>query len=180
MGNKKFLKFEIFSILFIWIMGTLLHFTFEWSNKNELVAAFSAVNESTWEHLKLVFFPMLITSIIGYFVIGKEYSNYWGARMLGIISAIGFVTIFYYTYTGIIGANYAVLDIGSFFVGSLIGEIVAYRYFIKKTYCNNYCSILTIALLLFAFITFTYYPPKINYFKDPIYNQYGIIKEETN
>ena len=179
MDNKKLLKFEIFSILFIWIVGTLLHFTFEWSNEYCFVAAFSAVNESTWEHLKLVFFPMLITSIVEYFIIGREIPNYWCARMLGIISAIGFITIFFYTYTGIIGTNYAVLDIGSFFVGSLIGEKVAYRCVIKKKYCNNYCSIISIIILLLAFIIFTYYPPKINCFKDPIYSQYGITKEKT-
>ena len=58
-SKNKLLKFQIFSVIFIWLLGTILHFTYEWSNKNTIVAAFSAVNESTWEHLKLLFFPML-------------------------------------------------------------------------------------------------------------------------
>ena len=62
--KSSILKFEIISTIFIMIVGTLLHFTFGWSNNNPLVGTFSAVNESTWEHLKLLFFPMLIIPII--------------------------------------------------------------------------------------------------------------------
>ena len=51
-------NFQIFSTIFVMILGTLLHFTYEWSGGNLLVASFSAVNESTWEHLKLLFYPM--------------------------------------------------------------------------------------------------------------------------
>lgn len=61
------LYFTIFSIVFCVVLGTLLHFTFQWSNQNYLVALFSAVNESVWEHLKLVFFPMFFTTLIRLF-----------------------------------------------------------------------------------------------------------------
>ena len=57
-NQSKIFKFEVFSIIFVFILGTLLHFAFEWSNQNALIGTFSAVNESTWEHLKLLFFPM--------------------------------------------------------------------------------------------------------------------------
>ena len=66
--QKSVFKFQIISTIFVIIFGTLLHFTYNWSNNNSLIGAFSAVNESTWEHLKLLFFPMLITIIIGYFL----------------------------------------------------------------------------------------------------------------
>ena len=67
MKSNKILKFQIFSAIFAIILGTLLHFTFEWSGRNPFVGAFSSINESTWEHLKLAFVPMLITSIIRVF-----------------------------------------------------------------------------------------------------------------
>ena len=68
MLKKKYvLIFEIVSTIFIMILGTLLHFTYKWSNNNVIVGTFSAINESTWEHLKLIFFPMLIILIIGLF-----------------------------------------------------------------------------------------------------------------
>ena len=43
-SKNKLLKFQIFSVIFTWILGTLLHFTYEWSNENIIIAAFSAVN----------------------------------------------------------------------------------------------------------------------------------------
>ena len=74
--KNKFLRFQIFSLFFTYVLGTILHFTYEWSNENSIVALFSAVNESTWEHLKLLFFPMLITIIIGYFYLKTEKDEY--------------------------------------------------------------------------------------------------------
>ena len=77
MKNKSLiLNFQIISTIFSMILGTLLHFTYNWSNNNLLVGVFSAVNESTWEHLKLLFFPMLITTILGYFYIGNNIPNF--------------------------------------------------------------------------------------------------------
>ena len=64
----------IIGILFVAIFGTLLHFMYEWSGHKRFVSIFAAVNESTWEHLKLVFFPMLLTTIIGLFFIRKIYT----------------------------------------------------------------------------------------------------------
>lgn len=65
MNKKKIKNYQIFSILFVFLLGTLLHFTYELSGNNLFIATFSAVNESVWEHLKLIFFPSLLTVIIG-------------------------------------------------------------------------------------------------------------------
>lgn len=67
MDSKKILKYKIFSAIFAIILGAILHFTYEWSGNNAFVGTFSSINESTWEHLKLAFFPMLITAIIRIF-----------------------------------------------------------------------------------------------------------------
>lgn len=175
MTDKKVItKFQIFSVIFTMILGTLLHFTYEWSNNSLLIASFSAVNESTWEHLKLVFFPMLLTTIIGYFYIGKNFKNFLCAKAIGIITSILFIVVFFYTYTGIIGTNFAFLDISSFFISVLLGEYVTYKVLLSNSSCNNKFAIISIVVLLFCFVFFTYYPPKIALFKDPINNSFGI------
>lgn len=178
MINKNLiLKFQIFSIIFTWILGTLLHFTYEWSDNNLLLAAFSAVSESTWEHLKLLFFPMLITTVIGYFYIGKNnISNFLCAKTIGIITSISFIVIFFYTYTGILGTNFAILDIGSFFAAVVLGEYVSKKIMNSDFKCNKALSIISLIILLLCFIIFTYFPPKIGLFKDPITNSYGITR----
>ena len=180
MKNKKsILKFQIFSTIFTMILGTLLHFTFEWSNYNSFIALFSAVNESTWEHLKLLFFPMLLTTIIGYLYIGKNIPNLICAKLIGILTAISFTIIFFYTYTGILGNNFAFIDISIFFVAVLLGEYVTYKFLLSDFSCNKKISILILALLLIFFTVFTYIPPKIGLFKDPVKNSFGIIENKN-
>ena len=60
------LLWQIIETVLIIILGIILHFLYEWSGKNKFVATFSAVNESTWEHLKLAFFPILIFGIVDF------------------------------------------------------------------------------------------------------------------
>ena len=179
MEKKKIIRFQIFSVIFTWILGTILHFLYEWSGDNKIIASFSAVNESTWEHLKLVFFPMLITTIVGFLVIGKDNKKFWCAKTIGIILAMSFIIVFFYTYTGIIGTNFAILDIGSFFVAVILGEYVAYKIMTNDEYklkCNKRIAVIGLICILLCFIIFTYLPPHIGLFKDPISTGYGIQK----
>lgn len=168
MKNKSILQFQIISIILVYISGVLLHFTYEWSNNNVIVGLFSAINESTWEHLKLLFYPMLITTIIGYFYIGKEKSNFLCAKTIGILVAISFTVIFFYTYTGILGTNVDFLNITTFFIAVILGEFIAYRYMILNNPCNKKIAITILIILFLCFIVFTFVPPSIGLFKNPI------------
>ncbi|MCI8655747.1 MAG: hypothetical protein HFJ48_07845 [Clostridia bacterium] len=176
MNRSKIKNYQIFSTIFVSILGTLLHFTYEFLDKNIFAALFSAVNESVWEHLKLLFFPMLITTIIGYFYLGKNTRNFLCSKLCGILASMVFIIIFFYTYTGIIGKSITVIDIASFFIAVILGEYLTYKLITSSFKCNNIIAIITIVVILICFITFTYYPPKIGIFKDPVTNQYGIIK----
>ena len=167
MNNKLILTFQILSTLFVSILGVLLHFTYEWSNNNVIVGLFSAINESTWEHLKLLFYPMLITTIIGYFYIGKEKPNFLCAKIIGILVAISFTVIFFYTYTCILGTNVDFLNIATFFIAVLLGDFIAYRYMLSNNPCNKKFAILTIIILALCFTIFTFVPPAIGLFEEP-------------
>lgn len=167
-------KFEIISTIFIMVLGTLSHFTFGWSNNNPLVGTFSAVNESAWEHLKLLFFPMLISTIIGYFYTGKHIPNYLCSKVLGIILSMSFVVIFFYTYTGIIGTNFSIMDIGSFFIAVALGQYVAYQKMKSQSSCNGLIPIIVLIVLYLCFVVFTFFPPHIALFQDPITGMFGI------
>ena len=166
-SKNKLLRFQIFSVIFTWILGTILHFTYDWSNQNAIVGAFSAINESTWEHLKLLFFPMLITTIIGYFYLKpkEEYKNFLCAKT---IVALVFVVIFFYTYTGVIGTNFAILDIGSFFVGVFLGEYTAYKLTNHISECKDGLAIFILIVLFICFVAFTYNAPHIGLFRNPL------------
>lgn len=177
MDKRKIKNFQIISAVFVCILGTLLHFTYELSGENGLVGAFSAVNESVWEHLKLLFFPMLLSTIIGYFYIGKNTSNFLCAKTLGILTSMLFIVVFFYTYTGIIGKSIVFVDIASFFVAVILGEYLSYKLMISNFKCNNTVAIIILVIILICFIVFTYSPPNLEIFKDPVTNQYGISKD---
>ena len=172
--KSSILTYEIISTIFIMIAGILLHFTFEWSNNNVLVGTFSPTNESIWEHLKLLFFPMLITAMIGYFYIGKNIPSYLCAKVIGIIFAILFTVIFFYTYTGIIGTNFTIVDISSFFIAVALGQYVAYQKMLSKFYCNCRMPIIILLIVYLCFLVFTFFPPRIALFKDSITGMFGI------
>ena len=154
MKKNKILKFTIFSGIFVMILGTLLHFTYEWSGNNTFVASFSAVNESTWEHLKLLFFPMFLTTILGYFYFRKISSNFLCAQLLGILTAILFTITFFYTYTGIVGTNFAFVNISIFFVAVVLGELVSYKILVSDFKCNFIIFYNTITNLFYYFYLF--------------------------
>ena len=66
--SKKLLKYDIIGFVFVSIIGTLAHFVYEWTNKSVIAALFCPINESPWEHLKLIFFPYLIWTVIQTFI----------------------------------------------------------------------------------------------------------------
>lgn len=175
--KNKLLQFSVISMIICMLLGILLQFTFLWSGKNPIIGIFSTVNESTWEHLKLVFFPMSLTTIVGYFIFKEDYPNFLCARTLGILTAISFIVVFFYAYTGILGTNYRVLDIGSFFAAVILGEYVSYRLILRNYHCMHFPSPIILLFFCFLFILFTFIPPKIPLFKDPLTGTYGIFNK---
>lgn len=176
---EKLAKAQIIATIISIILGTLLHFLYEWTGENIIIASFSAVNESVWEHLKLVFFPMLLAGIIEYFFVNKIANNYIEAKCIGIFSAICFVVVTFFTYTGIVGTNFFILDILIFIISIIIGEYIAYKLMKRKNESNQKTRLLSIIILVFLLICFvvcTYLTPRVNLFRDPVTGNYGIQK----
>lgn len=71
--NKKFYKrYIVTGFLFVGILGTLFHFVYDWCRQARLIGLFVPVNESTWEHMKLLFIPMLIYIAICFQYVKKK------------------------------------------------------------------------------------------------------------
>ncbi len=177
--SSKLLKVEMIGILFCFILGTLLHFIYGWSGKNLFVASFSAVNESVWEHLKLVFYPMLLMAIIEYFFVKKISNNYIEAKTIGIFVAMSFIVVSFFTYTGILGTNFFIIDILIFIISIILGEWSSYRLMKRKKESTTQSKILASLIMIFLLICFivcTYYTPKVNLFRDFTTGTYGVDK----
>ncbi len=177
--ENKLIKSQTIVILFSLVLGTLLHFTYEWSGENLFVGSFSAVNESVWEHLKLVFYPMLIAMIIEYFFVKNVSKNYLEAKTIGIFTAISFIVVTFFTYSGIIGTSIIVIDILIFIISIILGEYVSYKLMKRSdesTVTTEVLSIIILIFLLICFVIFTYLPPEVNLFRDVTTGIYGIGK----
>lgn len=165
------------SIVFTIVFGSLLHFVYKWSGNNLIVGVFGAVNESTWEHLKLLFWPAFIFSIVEYFLIGRQYNNYITAKAISFYLGISLIVCLFYIYTGIVGKNFLFVDISIFIISVIVSQYVSYIITKSSIQINdtaNLVSVIATILLVLSFIFFTFTPPQIQLFKDPVEGGYGI------
>ncbi len=173
--NRKILTYELIGALFIIIFGALLHFTFEWSGNNPLVAVFSAVNESVWEHLKMVFWPTLIFALIAFWPLRGKANNFVFAKTAEVYLMIALIPAIFYTYTAFISEN-VIIDIGSFMVVVVIGQLFSYKLLTTRQFSRwvTWVSLSFFALLTVLFVVFTFYPPQIQLFLDTESGTYGL------
>ena len=162
----KGLKFyTIAGIVFVSVLGTLFHFVYDWSGNNVLVGLFSPINESIWEHTKLLFFPMLIYSFYLNKKIDKEYPCLNSAMISGMLSGVAIIIVMFYTYTGIIGFHTAFADISIFYISVILAFCIAYKLTISCN-VNKYSNLLWLLqiLMICLYIVFTFSPPNIPLF----------------
>ncbi len=165
---KRLKVYLIIGIFFTHISGTLFHFLYEWSNYNTIVGFFMPVNESIWEHMKLVFFPMLLYSLIIIPRLKNSWSCIVSSMLAGTLLCTVLIPVIFYTGTGIIGKHSLLLDIGTFVLSILIAFYTIYRLTISCR-MENYSFLLytIICIFLICFMRFAYYPPNIGLFADP-------------
>lgn len=178
MNRNKVFNFQLLGMVFTIILGTIAHFFYTWSGGSNIVALFCPVNESTWEHLKLIFFPMVIFDIIEYFYITKEVNNLLEAKCIGVIMGMISITVIFYTYTGIIGENFFVIDIMTFVLSVVLAECIEYKVMTSKKWSNKITQVLSIIcviLIAIMFFIYTFNTPNIPLFLDPITDNYGIL-----
>lgn len=173
---KKSLSFWQFAgFVFTGVMGTLLHFAYDWTG-SRFVALISAVNESIWEHMKLLFFPMLIFAVIESRYFAGTYENFWTSKLIGILSGLAVIPLLYYTYTGAFGVSADWFNILIFFIAAAVAFWVETRLLKSGTeICLSEVAVKIILILITVlFIIFTFSPPQIPLFIDPITKTYGI------
>lgn len=167
-------KSTIIGIIFTVLLGSLLHFTFEWSGENSFVGLFSAVNESTWEHLKLLFFPLIFFTIFERVKYGDKRPNLITARAIGAIVGLILIPIIFYGYTAILGDNFFIFDILTFIIAVIGAFIVSYSIEKMPEFEFNFISWIIMLLIAFAFMIFTFATPQIWLFLDPVTGGYGV------
>ena len=174
--KKYVLKWEVSGILFVFLLGALLHFLFEWSGESRIVGTFASVNESVWEHFKQGFWPMCLFAAIEYRFLRIHVNNFLVAKAVAVYIIPIITGLVFYGYTAIIGEEILLVDIFIFLVAITIGQLVSYKIMtsVKLPIFVNGISFIFIILLALILILSTFYPPQLPIFLDGNTGIYGI------
>ena len=156
--------------------GTLLHFLYDLSRQSVAAAPVSAVNESTWEHMKLLFVPLfLFTCIQSRFF--KNHPSFWCAKLIGIVVGLVAIPVIFYTYNGAFGPSPDWFNITIYFIAAAIAFLLEYHLLSRNNPCrhSSLCASLLV-LIGILFIVWTFSPPDLPLFVDPLTGTVGIAK----
>ncbi len=171
MQYKRFRMELLVGLVITAIAGWMLHYAYQWSGNAFLVGLFTPVNESTWEHMKLIYLPMLIISIVLMTRWGNELPPVTAGMLLGSLAGTWLIPILFYTYRGIVGFGIPWVDMATFFL-SIIGTAFVVMHVVKRCRDDSLqiTKVILGALMIIQgvlFLWFTYNPPGIGLFAAP-------------
>ena len=157
------------------LIGSLLHFTYDLSNHNKYVSLLSAVNESVWEHMKLLVFPSLVWTLIEVPFISSN-PNFLLAKCISLIVMVLLIPILFYSIKYIFKKSYLIVDILIFYVAVGIGQYLANTILnldpVPSVY--NYFSLIIMILIYGYFLIATILPGEGDIYVDPNTKKKGI------
>ena len=155
--------------------GTILHFLYDWTSKSILVSPFSGVNESTWEHMKLPFWPLFLFALVQRLFF-RNQENYWCVKLAEILLGLVLIPVLFYTYNGVFGKSPDWINIAIFYISALLVFLFDWLAFKKdRLQCKHpWPAFATICLIGVLFVAFTFATPQIPLFQDPLTGTYGI------
>ena len=171
-------KIKIIGVFISFIIAVILHFIYG-IFPNTFFSILAPVNESIWEHMKLIVSSSLIFSIFEYFIYKKKdipYNNFILSYGVSCILGIIVYLLIYIPLNDIFGHK-AYIAISLLFIILIFVQYVSYYIMNKKEMWHS-CDmgILLIIIIYFIFGYLTYHPPKINLFYDYMHKGFGIIK----
>ena len=151
--------------------GTILHFLYDWVGGIPWIAPFSGVNESTWEHMKLLFWPLFFFALVQRLFF-REQEDFWRIKLWSTLLGLLLIPVLYYSWNGAIGKSPDWLNIAIFYISA--GAVFLFEHRIFKIARPGYRLSFAILCLVGAlFIVFTFAPPRIPLFQDPVTGAYG-------
>lgn len=176
--RKRLFFWELAGFLWAVAAGTALHFVYEWSGGSSVAAAFSGVNESTWEHMKLLFVPVLAFTVVQVCAMGENYPDLLAVRAVSTLTGLALIPVLFYTYTGVLGYDVTCVNIGIFVLAAL-GLFWLDHALLRRGRLNRrwmqVAGLLVLWGLAFAFVWCTFHPVRLGLWQDPVTGGFGIV-----
>ena len=154
--------------------GTILHFLYDWTGGSILVSPFSGVNESTWEHMKLLFWPLFLIALFQrrFF---RDQENYWCVKLAQILLGLTLIPVLFYTYNGVFGQSPDWINIAIFYITAALAFLFERWAFEQDRHCKSQqLAFAAICFIGVLFVLFTFKPPQIPLFRDPLTGTTGL------
>lgn len=166
---KNLKKIEFICLILASILGVIFHFVYDWSGKNFLVGLFFPKNESTWEHLKLIFFPIVLVSTFEYFFLNVKTQNYIGVKFLSVLIGMLVTVTVFYTYQGVLGYTIDVINIAIYFLAMSCAYLFSYHALSRLSLLpfSEFVYYICFWCMGILFVFFSVFPPKLGLFQPP-------------
>ncbi len=157
-------------------LSAFLHVAYRLSGQSIIVAVFASVNESVWEHVKILVIPFLFWSIAEYYLLKPHIKRLIVARCAGTLAIMLLTICFFFIYSGIWGSSVLWIDITAAFLWIACGEIVSIRIINSDMNVRDIfpISAALLCLIIVMLLCFSVSPPKIGLFRDPVTQLYGL------
>ena len=155
--------------------GTILHFLYDWTGGSILASPFSGVNESTWEHMKLLFWPLFLFALAQRFFF-KDVENYWCVKLVEILLGLVLIPVLFYSYNRVFGKSPDWINIAIFYISAALVFLFEWWAFKRDHLPCRYPRLAFAAICMIGvlFVVLTFAPPQIPLFRDPLTGTYGI------
>lgn len=160
---KKTILWDLGLLAMLLLAGTLLPRYSSVIPNASILRCFLPINESVWEHLKLLFYPAALIAVIRYLVTGNLQKGIVTTYAMGLVQAELLFIILCYTLHGVLGTppewlNTAILCTCGIYL------TVYLRYRANHQKRSSLAGLLTLLLMAAGFVWFTYAPPQIGLF----------------
>ncbi|MFI3325650.1 MAG: DUF6512 family protein [Clostridia bacterium] len=167
-------KYILWGIPVIFIIGSVFHFIYEFTGDNFIIGLIAPVNESVFEHMKMVPVPVLIWWIVGCVKFKPDKDIWFSSCLISLILGTILVPLIYYFYTSAFGIEIIIVDILILFIAVLLGQLLALHYFEHGSGINYKIALGIMVAVIVVFAIFTLFPPKLPIFMDRSTGTYGI------
>lgn len=168
-------KLKILGVILAFITAFPLHFIYD-KFPSFITSIFFQVNESVWEHMKIIFGSILISGVIQKIIVIKKGLGYKNICISNVIAGLVSIPIFLIMFLpiySIIGENLPVTLI-IMFITFIISQLITIRIINMKDLKQENMAIIYVIIIYIIFGILTYFPPENSLFLDPITLTYGI------